>query len=348
MIRFWRLLGSRTPPIPGADGRPKAGSIASLETLRLGGIDQTVLLRGHDVRKPVLLFLHGGPGSSLIPLAPLFSRELEQHFVVVHWDQRGAGKSYSPRVPRESMTTDRFIEDCAELAQHLRQRFDGRRAIVVGHSWGTELGVLTVQRHPQLFQAYVAVAQVVDKQRAERISLEFALQGARQAGHVQAVQRLERLNPPAYDGSVEDLLFQRSCVMRYGGTLFDPAQDKRFFRMYFESHEYSLGDLRRLKAGSAFTLGAMWSDRLQLNLIQTARHLEVPVLFIHGRCDRVTPTELAQEYFDVLQAPSKELVWFERSGHCPLFEEPERFQQLLIGRFGERGAGTTTQEAACA
>jgi len=339
MIRFWRLLGSRTPPILGSDGRALPGSIASLETLRLGGIDQTILLRGHDIRKPVLLFLHGGPGSSLIPLAPLFSRGLERHFVVVHWDQRGAGKSYSPQVPRESMTTDRFLEDCAELARHLGQRFGGRRVIVVGHSWGTELGVLTVQRHPGLFAAYVAVAQVVDKQRAERISLDFALQAARKAGDTQAVQRLERLNPPAYDGKVEDLLFQRSCVMRYGGTLFDPAQDKRFFRMYFESHEYSLGDLRRLKAGSAFTLGAMWRDRLELNLIETARQLEVPVLFVHGRCDRVTPTELAQEYFDVLQAPSKQLVWFERSGHCPLFEEPERFQQLLVERFGELAQG---------
>lgn len=336
MLKFWRLLTSRTPPILGADGRVKPGSIAALERWRIGGIEQTLLLRGHDVSRPVLLFLHGGPGGTAMPLAHWFSSRLEEQFVVVNWDQRGAGKSWSPDIPRGSMTTERFIEDCREVAEQLCARFGQRRVFVMGHSWGSELGVLTVQRHPHLFAAYVAVAQVVNKRRAEQISWQFALDAARRKGDIAIERRLAALEPPAYGGNVADLLFQRQCVSRYGGSLFDPSLDKRLFLKYFESHEYSLADLRRLKKGSQWSLQSMWQERLDVDLVQTASRLQVPVVMLHGRCDRVTPTELAQEYFDALQAPYKRLVWFDKSGHCPIFEEPERFQQVVaeeLGRF---------------
>lgn len=341
MIRFWRLLTAATPAIRDAGGSPLPGSIAALQRVRLGGIEQTVLLRGHDRRAPVLLILHGGPGGSAMPLVHLFSNRLEQHFVVVNWDQRGAGKSYAPDIPASSMTTGRMVEDCRELATWLAERFQ-RRIIVLGHSWGTELGVLTVQRAPELFEAYIGVAQVVNKRRAEFISWQFALDGARRANDHKSLRQLERLEPPGYGGRVDDLLFQRRCVSRFGGTFFDPKRDKQLFARYFESPEYSLADLQRLKKGSTFSLNALWRDRLELDLVRDAPSLRVPVHFLHGRSDRVTPTELVQEYFDVLQAPSKRLTWFERSGHCPLFEEPDRFQQLLIDEW----AGTPSRAAA--
>jgi pimeloyl-ACP methyl ester carboxylesterase len=308
----------------------KAGSIASLERIRLGGIEQTVLLRGHDVQSPVLLFLHGGPGGSAMPLVHEFCSRLEEHFVVVHWDQRGAGKSWSPDIPRESMTIGQFVADCLELANHLRHRFGQQKIHLAGHSWGTHLAVLALLREPQLFHAYAAVAQVVNVRRAEAISLQFALDGARRAGDKAREQRLARLHPPCYDGSVEDLLFQRNCVARYGGSFFDRAVDKRLFRKYFESPEYSARDLLRLKKGSKLSLETIWRQHADWNALDEARSLEVPVTFLHGRCDRVTPVELVQEYFDALEAPRKKIVWFDRSGHCPSFEEPARFQQTLI------------------
>lgn len=331
-MKLWRLLYSRTPPIRDASDAPKPGSIAALERVRIGGIDQTLLLRGHDARAPVLLFLHGGPGGSAMPLAHVFSSKLEERFVVVNWDQRGAGKSYSPHIPRSSMTVEQFVQDCVELSEHLCRRFEQEQIFVVGHSWGTELGVLAVQRRPELFRAYVAVAQVVNKARAERISLQFAIEGARKANDRATLERLQKLDPPGYRGRVKDLLFQRKCVARYGGTFCDPAVDKALFRKYFESPEYSWRDLRRLKKGSNFSLGAMWSQRLDVDLLESAPSLALPVFFLHGRCDRVTPTELLLAYYDRLEAPRKELIWFEHSGHCPLFEEPQRFQEVIIDR----------------
>ena len=331
-MKLWRLLYSRTPPIRDASGAPKPGSIASIERVRIGGIDQTVLLRGHDARAPVLLILHGGPGGSAMPLVHVFSSKLEERFVVVNWDQRGAGKSYSPQIPSSSMTVEQFVRDCLELSEYLRRRFEQERIVIVGHSWGTELGVLAAQRRPDLFGAYVAVAQVVNKAKAERISLQFAIDGARRASDCATLERLQKLDPPGYRGRVKDLLFQRKCVARYGGTFCDPALEKALFRKYFESHEYSWRDLRRLKKGSNFSLGAMWSQRLDIDLLESAPSLALPVYFLHGRCDRVTPTELVQAYFDRLEAPRKELVWFEKSGHCPLFEEPQRFQEVITDR----------------
>lgn len=330
-MKYWRLLYARTPAIRVATGAVKRGSIASLERLRLGGIEQTVLLRGHDVTRPVLLFLHGGPGGSAMPLAHEFTSRLEEHFVVVHWDQRGAGKSYVADIPAASMTVEQFVQDCRELVQQLCRRFGQSKVYLVGHSWGTQLGILTVSRYPELFHAYVAVAQVVNVRQAEAISWQFALEAARAAHDHAAEARLSRMHPPAYDGKVEDLLFQRACVARYGGTFFNPAIDKALFKKYFQSHEYSLLDLRRLKQGSNWSLSMMWNQALEWDLPRQIPALEVPAFFLHGRCDRVTPTELVQDYVDRLDAPLKKLLWFERSGHCPLFEEPERFQQLLVG-----------------
>jgi proline iminopeptidase len=335
VIRFWRLATASTPPIRDARGQRLPGSVAELVRVPVGGIPQTLLLRGHDRRRPVLLVLHGGPGGSAMPLAHHFSGELERHFVVAHWDQRGAGKSYRPDIPAASMTTAQMVADCAEVAAHLAQRFGQPHVLVLGHSWGTELAVRTLQQYPALFGGYVGVAQVVDKQRAEAISWQFALVGARRVGDREAEARLAALQPPGYQGRIADLLFQRSCVLRYGGTLFDPSLDRRLFWKCFESHEYSLQDLRRLKAGSTFSLQALWNDRLDLDLVRDVPALPVPVLLLQGRCDRITPGELTQAWFDRLQAPRKQMVWFERSGHCPLFEEPERFQRLVIETFGD-------------
>ncbi|RVT51289.1 alpha/beta fold hydrolase [Rubrivivax albus] len=338
MIRFWRLAYSRTPPILDATGSVKAGSVAELIQVPIGGIHQTLLIRGHDCRRPVLLFLHGGPGGSAMPLYHLFANRLEEHFVVVLWDQRGAGKSYSPDIPAQSMTTAQLVQDCQDVARYLIDRFGCDRVLLVGHSWGTELGVLTLQQAPQLFSGYVGVSQVVSKQRAEAISMNFALEAARRAGDRKAEERLAHMEPPGYGGSVEDLLEQRRQVSRFGGTFFDPADDKRLFRKVFESHEYSLGDLRRLKEGSNWSLRTMWQDRLDLDMTRDVPELTVPVLFLQGRADRVTPGELVQEYLDALHAPRKRMVWFERSGHCPLFEEPDRFQQVLIDAYANESS----------
>ena len=130
-----------------------ANSIESLEAIELGKVEQWILIRGEDRTRPVLLWLHGGPGQPLMPTAHHYDAELIKHFVVVHWDQRGAGKSYDPALSPEQLSVDQFIADTYDLVQYLRQRFNVPKIYLIGHSWGSELGALTVARYPELFYA---------------------------------------------------------------------------------------------------------------------------------------------------------------------------------------------------
>ena len=143
------LSRSFTPKIRGAD------SIASLEKIRLGGIEQIVLIRSKDVSNPILLFLHGGPGSPLMPFAHVSDRELEKEFIVVHWDQRGAGKSYSKNTNPANLTIEHYLSDTHELIRYLCERFGKEKVFLLGHSWGSYLGIMTTHRHPELLHAYI-------------------------------------------------------------------------------------------------------------------------------------------------------------------------------------------------
>lgn len=169
-------MRASTPPITGPDGRPLPGSIASLETPSLGGVRQSVLLRGRDTANPVLLFLHGGPGTSELGILRAHNLPaLEARYTVAVWDQRGAGKSFAAREPRAGMTVEQLLEDTLELSELLGRRFGGRRIFLAGHSWGSLLGVLAVARRPELFHAWIGVGQVAHMLEGERASYDWTL-----------------------------------------------------------------------------------------------------------------------------------------------------------------------------
>ena len=138
--------------------------ISSLEEIALGGLKQWIFIRGTDQDNPVLLFLHGGPGAPLLGMSSSRKHDAEviEHFTVVHWDQRGAGKSFSSDIPVDSMTLDRFVEDCNELIDYLRNRFHTQKVFIVAHSGGTIIGIKTAYKYPEKIHAYVGVAQVIN------------------------------------------------------------------------------------------------------------------------------------------------------------------------------------------
>ncbi|MBE2235407.1 MAG: alpha/beta fold hydrolase, partial [Anaerolinea sp.] len=163
---------AHTPAIAGPDGKPLPNSIASLEKVRLGGAEQWLIIRGQDVDKPVLLFLSGGPGASEAARVLRFNRELEKQFIVVIWEQRGCGKSYPAR---GDLTVKRYTSDVIELSELLRQRFDEQKIYLVGHSWGTIIGLRAAQERPDLFHAYVGTAQMVDVLETDRMIYDLVL-----------------------------------------------------------------------------------------------------------------------------------------------------------------------------
>ena len=327
----WRAL--MQGKVKRATAIPTPGGIDSLEKVTLGGVDQWLLIRGWDRSNPVLLHLHGGPGSADISIARFFDTELIQHFTVVHWDQRGAGKSFSPDIPPETMTREQFVEDIRELAEMLRKRFDVPRIYLVGHSWGSEIGALAASRYPELFHAYVGVAQVVEESEQERISYQFVLDKAVGDGNQKAIRELEEIGPPPYD-DVSELLVQRRWLERFGGVSRSKETEMRaLIKRALSSPDYSLCDAVRFFRGQSFSSGQMWRESRETNLFEQAPRITVPVYFFTGRHDYNSPFEEAERYYRALDAPrGKHFIWFENAAHMIPYEAPDEYADALIHR----------------
>lgn len=323
----WRRAA--TPPI----GTP--GGIASIEQVDLNGYPQWILLRGQDTSKPVLLFLHGGPGSAAMWHAHHTMKLLEEHFVCVSWDQRGAGKSFAPGPDPRTMTITQFVDDAIALIESLRARFRQEKVFLVGHSWGSVLSMKVAAARPDLLHALVGMGQVVDMQRGEEISYRFVLDRAREGGNVKAVRALEKIGPPPYaDG---DVFVQRRWLSHYRGDLHE-LDMLDFLSIGLDAPEYTLGDVVRFFRGAKRSNALVWSELMKVSFLREIPALAVPVSFFAGRHDRTAPPELVVELCEVLEAPAKEIVWFEDSAHMPNIEEPEKFQRELIA-IGARHRG---------
>lgn len=329
MVYFFSLFYSKTPKIKGSNGQVKPNSIASLEKVRIGGLSQSLLIRGHDTSNPLLLMLHGGPGVPDMPLAYKFNRTLEEHFIVVNWDQRGAGKSFSKKIPKESMTINQFISDGHELIQYLLTRFQKNKIYLLGHSWGTILGLLLIDRYPDLFYAYIGAGQVVYMLENEIISLKFVRSVAEEKSNKKALKELQKIHPP-YADNLKNLDIQRKWLRRFGGILHGKKSYWSLIKIGAGAPEYSLKDFFNYIRGGRFSTKVMWHEVQDINFFDQLPEVQVPVYFCVGRHDYNTPFELVQRYFDQLRAPKKKLIWFEESGHAPYVEEPEKFDNLMI------------------
>jgi pimeloyl-ACP methyl ester carboxylesterase len=305
-----------------------SNGIESLEAVEIGGVEQTIYLRGHDRRKPVMLFVHGGPGAPEMPSARDFGLQLEEHFVVVHWDQRGAGNSCTSDVPDESLRLEQFLADTLELVNLLRSRFGVEKIYLVGHSWGSVLGVLAVQRNPELFHAYIGMGQVVDMQRGEDISYRFVLDRAKAEGNNEALEELATIHPPY--STTQELMIQRAWLGRYHGAMLEGDPIALFAWAVLLSPEYTIGAKLSFYRCAMNSLDRAWFDLQGIDFIHDVPRLDVPVYFFTGRHDYNTPYELVEEFSRVLEAPHNEIVWFEDSAHMPNLEEPERYQDMLI------------------
>jgi len=333
---FALLRPGSTAPITDREGRPLPGSVAALAKVRLGGALQTVLLRGRSEKNPVLLFLHGGPGTSELGLVRTYNcAALEEHFTVAVWDQRGAGLSYAAIEPRSAMTVEQLVADCCELVEWLCARFGQEKVHVVGHSWGSLLGVLAVQRRPERFHAYVGMGQVANVLEGERRSYAWTLAQAEAAGDARALAKLRRLGEPPYSGDLSAaIVAQRSVVARYGGEVHGNPRGGMLLllRAMLRSREYGWRDRVNVFRGAFAGMRLLWPQILSIDLFAQAPELKVPVYLLLGRHDQEAPSAVAERYLEALVAPRKTLVWFERSAHFPNVEEPEAFHRVLVER----------------
>jgi pimeloyl-ACP methyl ester carboxylesterase len=319
-----RLRGTFTTPI----GTPNG--IAELQQVELNGYPQWVLIRGHDVSDPLFLFLHGGPGESNLWLAHHTMKELERHFVCVNWDQRGAGKSLLPGPDPSSMTIEQLYEDTVDLIKLLLARFEKEKLLLLGHSWGGLLATKVAARYPELLHAVILMNPTIDNRRGEDISYRWVLERARTANDDKAVRVLEKLGSSDTYGK-EGRFIERKMVLRYGG-LAHSASLQTMVRLMLEAPEYSIAEcIRNFRMKSlSFSIPLMADELMDVNLIKEVPQLAVPAFLFLGRHDHTAPSELSEEFCGSLQAPHKEVIWFEESAHTPDLDEPEKFQREVI------------------
>jgi pimeloyl-ACP methyl ester carboxylesterase len=319
-----RVGRTYTPPI----GMPNG--IAEFKPVELNGYPQWLLIRGQDVSKPLLLFLHGGPGESNMWLAEYTMKELERHFVCVNWDQRGTGKSFQPGPPPESMTIDQFIKDTIAVIELLRASFGQRKALLLGHSWGSVLAMKVAAARPDLLYAVIGMGQVVNNRRGEEISYRYVLERARAEHNRKAIRILEHLG--GSDTYRKGTTFvQRRWLAHYKGVIH-ALDTAALASILLNAPECSLVDcIRGLRRDDLkFSCRLMGDELMGVNLLQEIPELAIPVMFFTGRYDYNVPFALTEQFYESLRAPYKNLIWFEHSAHMPHMEEPEKFQRALI------------------
>ncbi len=300
--------------------------------VKIGGIDQWIQIRGEDRDNPILLCVHGGPGATWTPLTPLFL-SWEKAFTVVQWDQRGAGKTLESTGASvtSTMSIDRMVEDGIEVAEYLRARLHKERMILLGHSWGSILGVKMVRRRPDLFYAYVGTGQVSNMPKALQMSYGDMLQKARAGNDLRAVGRLEQLGPPPFADMLK--------IATYFGLLgsYAPEADQRaeasLGRLLLTAPNYSLWDVyNRFQGFATVPSLELYRSMLSTDLSYENYRFDVPVFFIQGTKDLITPAALAMEYFEKIEAPHKEFVPLTDGGHFAVWTMADRFGRELAAR----------------
>lgn len=307
--------------------------IEESHTVRIGGIDQFVTIRGQDRRNPVLLVLHGGPGYVETPLSWWYAHPWEDYFTVVEWDQRGAGKTYmvnDPKAVAATMTPQRMNADVDEMVAFLRKDLGKRKIFVLGHSWGSYLGLELAERHPEWLYAYIGIAQITVGPESERRAYAYALAQAEKTHNAKALSELKAIAPyPRAGAPIEAIATTHRWSDYYGGVMayrHDQEDESHAVRL---SPDYTDAEAPRIYDGNGFSEKYLLGFVLSQDFSRDT-DFKCPILIFGGRHDRTVNSEVAAAWLKTVKAPAKRFVWFENSAHEPMTEEPGRFLNALV------------------
>jgi pimeloyl-ACP methyl ester carboxylesterase len=331
-VRLHNLRGrGRRRPRPDENGRRPPGSISEKTFADINGLRQGMFIQGTDAANPVLLFLHGGLPEYF--LTDRYPTGLENEFTVVWWEQRGAGLSYRPGIPPETMTLEQFIADTLSVTSYLRNRFGKEKIYLMAHSGGTFIGLQAAARAPQAYHAYIGVAQMVHQLKSERLAYDYMLERFRKAGNRSMVRKLEAAPVTATAGTPAGYLALRDRAMHSlgAGTTHDMTSVLRgIFWPSLTSPHYTLNEKIRLWQGKrAAGVSVLWDEMLATDLAQRVTELALPAYFFHGLYDYTVSYQLAKNYAGQLKAPLKGFYTFEHSAHSPVLEEPKKSRAIM-------------------
>lgn len=339
IIGFVLMINSPGNPAPLVDneGVPVEGSISEKTFLTIGGVRQGMFIRSKNTGNPVLLYVHGGPAFPNFFLFEKYKPGLENHFTVCYWEQRGGGLSYSPEISPESMTFEQLTSDAIEVTNYLRIRFRKDKIYIMAHSGGTPIAIQAVAKEPQLYHAYIAMAQITRQWESEKIAYHFMKEKYAASGNWKALKEIKKY--PVAESISGVVSFFKS-----------PFRDKAM-------HELGIGTTRKMKSVitgvfipvwlcKAYTVREkinIWVSKLKfvkkarftdelfkMDIPELVPKLEIPVYFFNGKYDLTVNVNLSKAYLEKLEAPVKGFYMFENSAHSPLFEEPEKAERIIF------------------
>jgi pimeloyl-ACP methyl ester carboxylesterase len=327
----------REEPFLDEQGNVIPGSIAEILDTTINGARQRLTIRGRDIRNPVLLRIHGGPGNPFMPVAfRLAGCDLEDIFTVCYWDQRGAGPAYTPDLPDTAITLRNIVADGLHVSQYLRQRFQQEKIFIEGLSWGTSVGMLMAQARPEYYHAYAGNGQMGDQLLSEQLSYDFVLAEATRRNDTTAIQRLRKIGRPPYD--TEDAMYAAMCVereyvYRYVAPPPRPEQGPSLLDFLLEpsmTFSQKIGPVLGTASDEDYPAAKLlWPTCAQMNLPRDVPAVGIPVHFLQGEHDHQTETSVARMYFDTLQAPAKTWHFFEDCGHTVSVYDAPRYRQIM-------------------
>ncbi len=298
---------------------------------------------GADASNPVLLLIQQCPGLPMMNEARRFEHRvgLEREFTVVFWDQRGCGRSLRGPEEPDGISIDAMVSDTVSILEWLRDRF-GKEIFVTGFSFGGAIGAYAAARRPDLVETLVAVGMDIDGVAAGNSAYDFALKTAVKRGTRRAIRQLEAIGPAPHL-KLRQFSTRVRWATNFGGVTTHENYSnsaRQLLTSMVRSPDYSVGDIIRTLRGMGRTQSALLPDLARMDLTRSLPRLDVPIIMVQGRLDQVAPGEATQRFASSLEAPSKGLVWFEKSAHTPHLEEPEKFRDVLMRVRAKQPAGT--------
>ncbi|MCL1964164.1 MAG: alpha/beta hydrolase [Firmicutes bacterium] len=327
----------KLPPLTDERGNVIPGSLSEKTWVEINGITQGMFIRGENPQNPVVLYVHGGPGTPMLQFITAMekSERLEKYFTVCYWDQRGSGMTYAQSKDPSALTVEQMVEDTREVTEYLKSRFGQDKIYLLGHSWGSYLSVKTIEKYPENYLAYIGVGQTVNLPESERLSYDFMLGHAKEINDKEVVEKLEKYDPRAADFPSLEYLFKvrtgilekygRGRVREDGGATFP-----KILQAFFRFKGYTLREKIDWFLGADFSGVILFPTvLLKDNLMLSSVKFEVPFYILQGVYDGQCSPMLAERYLDTLEAPKKGFYTFAHSAHSPNMEEPEEFVKVF-------------------